>query len=104
MANHRSTRIFYGWFVVAAAFLNLFFAVGIIFYGFPVLYPALVDALGFTRAQLTQGFFLGFLIIGLPSGFLAGAAIDRIGARWVILSGVACIGISLLLMGSISTF
>jgi MFS family permease len=104
MANYRSTSIFYGWFVVAAAFLNLFFAVGIIFYGFPVLYPALVDALGFTRAQLTQGFFLGFLIVGPPSGFLAGAVIDRIGARWVILSGVACIGISLLLMGSITTF
>jgi MFS family permease len=104
MVNHNSTRIFYGWYVVSAAFLNLFFAVGIIFYGFPVLYPALVDSLGFTRAQLTQGFFLGFLIVGLPSGFIAGAVIDRIGARWVILSGVGFIGISLLLMGSISKF
>lgn len=32
-------RVFYGWWIVAAAFLNLFFAVGIIFYGFPVFYP-----------------------------------------------------------------
>lgn len=72
---------------------------GIIFYGFPVFYPALVSSLGFTRAQLTQGFLLGFLIAGLPFGLVAGVVIDRIGARWVILSGVGLVGISLMLMG-----
>jgi len=98
----QSTRIFYGWWIVLAAFLNLFFAVGIIFYGFPVFYPALADSLGFSRAQLTQGFLLGFLIAGLPFGLLAGTVIDRVGARWVILAGVGLIGISLILMGSMT--
>ncbi len=79
MTDLGPTRIFYGWWIVAAAFLNLFFGVGIIFYGFPVLYPALVESLGFTRAQVTQGFLLGFLLVGLPFGFLAGALIDRVG-------------------------
>ncbi len=102
MSNLQSTRLFYGWWIVAAAFLNLFFAVGIIFYGFPVFYPALADSLGFTRAQLTQGFLLGFLIAGLPFGLVAGTLIDRIGARRVILTGVGLIGISLLLMGSMT--
>jgi len=102
MANHRSRRIFYGWWIVLAAFLNLFFAVGIIFYGFPVFYPAFVESLGFTRAQVTQGFLFGFLVAGLPFGLLAGALIDRIGARWVILSGVGLVGISLMLMGSMT--
>jgi MFS family permease len=100
--SHSSKQIFYGWWIVAAAFLNLFFAVGIIFYGFPVFYPALVDALGFTRAQVTQGFLLGFLLIGLPFGVPAGVLIDRIGPRKVILCGVGFIGISLLLMGRMS--
>ena len=99
MPTLQSTRVFYGWWIVVAAFLNLFFAVGIIFYGFPVFYPALVNSLGFTRAQLTQGFLLGFLIAGLPFGLVAGVVIDRIGARWVILSGVGLVGISLMLMG-----
>ena len=85
-----------------AAFLNLFFAVGIIFYGFPVFYPAFVESLGFLRAQVTQGFLLGFLVAGLPFGLLAGAVIDRIGARGVILSGAGLVGISLLLMGSMT--
>jgi MFS family permease len=94
--------IFYGWWIVAAAFLNLFLAVGVIFYGFPVFYSAFVKSLGFTRAQVTQGFLFGFLFAGLPFGLLAGAVIDRIGVRWVILSGVGLTGISLLLMGSIT--
>jgi MFS family permease len=104
MTNSKPTHIFYGWWIVVAAFLNLFFAVGIIFYGFPVLYPSLVESLGFTRSQVTQGFLLGFLFAGIPFGLLAGTIIDRIGARWVVLSGVWLIGISLLLMGSISKF
>ena len=99
MPTSGSTRVFYGWWIVVAAFLNLFFAVGIIFYGFPVFYPALADSLGFTRAQLTQGFLLGFLIAGLPFGLIAGVVIDRVGARWVILAGAGLVGISLMLMG-----
>ena len=98
----REQRIFYGWWIVAAAFLNLFFAVGVIFYGFPVFYPAFVESLGFTRAQVTQGFLFGFLFAGLPFGVLAGAVVDRIGVRWVILCGVGLTGISLFLMGSIT--
>src|SRR5438270_12569490 len=98
MANHRSTRIFYGWWIVVAAFLNLFFAVGIIFYGFPVFYPAFVESLGFTRAQVTQGFLLGFLMAGLPVGFLAGAALQRRGRRGGLHSGAGRRGDSLLLM------
>src|SRR5580698_4017418 len=99
-----SPRIFYGWWIVVAAFLNLFFAVGIIFYGFPVFYPALFASLGFTRAQVTQGFLLGFLVVGLPFGLLAGALIDRIGARWVILSGVGFVGLPLILMNWMTRF
>src|SRR2546428_8750992 len=88
MANHRSTRIFYGWGVVVAAFLNLFFAVGIVFFGFPVFYPALVEFLGFTRAQVTQGILLGVPLTGLPFGLLAGGGVGAVvgafgGCFWV---------------------
>lgn len=104
MSNRASGKMFYGWWIVLAASLNLFFAVGIIFYGFPVFYPAFVAALGFTRAQVTQGFLLGFLAVGLPFGLLAGVLIDRIGARWVILSGIGLIGFPLIAMGSMHHF
>jgi MFS family permease len=97
--RNSSAGIFYGWWIVGAAFLNLFFSVGIIYYGFPVFYPAFVSSLGFTHAQVTQGFLIGFIVVGIPFGLLAGVLIDRIGARWVILAGVGFIGIPLLLMG-----
>ncbi|MGO8718679.1 MAG: MFS transporter [Acidobacteriaceae bacterium] len=98
------TGIFYGWWIVGAAFLNLFFTTGAIYYGFPVFYPAFVASLGFTRAQVTQGFLLGALVVGLPFGLFAGTLIDRIGARSVILSGIALIGLPLVLMGRMTHF
>ena len=99
-----SPGLFYGWWIAAAASLNLFVSVGIIYYGFPVFYPAFVAALGFSREQVTQGFLLGFLLVGLPFGLLSGALIDRLGARRVFLSGVGFIGIPLILMGFMRHF
>jgi len=104
VSNDSSSRLYYGWWIVLATFLNLFFVVGLIFYGFPVFYPYFVESLGFTRAQVTQGFFLGFLFAGLPFGVLAGTLIDRIGARFVILVGVGLVGLPLLLMGWMTRF
>jgi MFS family permease len=95
-------RVFYGWWIVLAAFLNLFFSVGIVFYGFPVFYPSMVDSLGFTRAELTQGFLLGFVVAALLFGILAGVLIDRLGSRRVILIGIWCVGLPLILMGSMT--
>ena len=96
------TRLFYGWRIVLAAFLNLFFSVGIVYYGFPVFYPSLVESLGFTRAQLTQGFLIGFVVSALLLGVLAGALIDQLGARSVIRVGIGFVGLSLILMGSMA--
>ncbi|MHB1745375.1 MAG: MFS transporter, partial [Acidobacteriaceae bacterium] len=80
------------------------FTTGVIYYGFPVFYPAFVASLGFTRAQVTQGFLLGALVVGLPVGLMAGTLIDRIGARRVILSGIGLIGLPLVLMGRMTHF
>jgi MFS family permease len=97
--GRRPLGIFYGWWIVAAAFLNLFFSVGVIFYGFPVFYPSFIASLGFTRADVTQGFLIGFLVVGLPVGLLAGALIDRVGTRAIILVGAVFTGVPLILMG-----
>jgi MFS family permease len=98
MDDSKSSPAFYGWWVVLATFLNLFFAVGIVFYGFPVFYPSLVESLGFNRSQVTQGMFLGFVIVA-PFFGLLGALIDRLGARQVIRVGIVLVGLPLILMG-----
>lgn len=97
-----ASRTFYGWWITLSAFLNLFFAVGIVYYGFPVFYPSLVDSLGFTRAQVTQGFLYGFVAVGLALGFFAGVLIDRLGPRRIILLGIGFVGLSLVLMGGMT--
>jgi len=102
--NPATGESYYGWWIVLAAFLNLFLVVGIIFYGFPAFYPYFIQDLHFSRAQLTQGFLLGFLFAGLPFGIIAGALIDRVGARAVILAGVALVAGSLILMSRITAF
>lgn len=103
MTNSEHPRVFYGWWVVLAAFLNLFFAVGMVFYGFPVFYPSLIESLHFSRQQATTGMFLGFAAVAPICGLLVGALIDRMGARLAILLGTGFVGASLFLMGSIST-
>ena len=103
-AGPSGRETYYGWWIVLAAFLNLFLVVGIIFYGFPAFYPYFVQDLHFTRAQLTQGFLVGFLFAGLPFGIIAGALIDRVGARAVILAGVALVAGSLIFMSRITAF
>lgn len=95
-------RLFYGWWVAFSAFLNLFFAVGIVFYGFPVFYPSLVDSLGFARGQVTEGIFLGFLMVA-PFAVFLGALIDRLGPRSVIRLGVCLVSLALFFMGWMST-
>ena len=101
MTDPFRSRVFYGWWIVLAAFLNLFFAVGIVFYGFPVFYPSLIDSLHFSRQQANTGMFLGFAGVAPLLGLLVGALIDRLGARLAILLGTGFVGASLFLMGSI---
>ena len=98
MTQTEPTRVFYGWWVVLATFLNLFFAVGIVFYGLPVYYPSLVDSLHFTRSQVTQGILFGYVLLA-PVFALMGAVIDRFGARRVLLLGIFLVSLPLLLMG-----
>jgi MFS family permease len=98
----RTKRPFYGWWITSAAFLNLFFVVGIVYYGIPFFYPSLIASLGFTRAQLTQGFLYGFVGVAVVFGFGAGALIDRFGPRQVIRIGVPFVGLALVFMGWMS--
>jgi len=103
MTSSARSRVFYGWWIVLAAFLNLFFAVGIVFYGFPVFYPSLIESLHFSRQQATTGMFLGFAAAAPLLGLLVGALIDRLGARLAILIGTGFVGASLFLMSGIHT-
>lgn len=85
--------VFYGWAVVAAAFVVLFVAYGI-HYSFGVFFAALLHEFGWRRASLAGAFSLyafAYCIFGFPAGRLT----DRWGPRVVIAGGGAFLGVAL---------
>ena len=82
--------IFYGWRVVAAAFVVLFTAYGAQ-YSFGVFFAALLDEFRWSRAGLAGVFSLyafGYCVVGFPAGRLT----DRWGPRAVVTVGGVFLG------------
>ena len=88
--------MYYGWKIVAASFTILLVVVGIVYYSFPVFYPPLIDEFGWSRAQVTAGFFYSILIVGPIFGISAGFLIDRHGTKRVLIAGLLAAGIAFL--------
>ena len=75
---------FYGWYIVAIAFLSLFVCSGATGFGFSVFLPVMSAELGWPRSTLVLAASIGWGASSL-AGPLLGRQIDRHGAR-VILS------------------
>jgi sugar phosphate permease len=77
------SRIFYGWYVVAASFVILFFNAGAR-YCFGVMLKPISAEFGWSRGELSLVFSVNMVVFSL--GLLAvGKIYDRYGPKWVIL-------------------
>ena len=86
---------FYGWLLVAIAFVTM--AVGVnARTGFSLLFPAILDEFGWERGMTAGAFSFGFLVSALVTPFV-GRLMDRRGPRLVIEIGVVSMGSGLLL-------
>lgn len=99
--NSTSSPVFYGWFVVAAAF-----AVTLVGFGSAYTFSAFVAPLqsefAASRGSVSLVFSLaGFLYFGL--GVLSGPLADRWGARSLAVAGMVLIGLGLALAGMART-
>ena len=86
-------RVFYGWIVVAGAFLVLFVAYGAQ-YSFGVFFDALLREFGWSRASLSGAFSVyafAYCVFGFPAGRLT----DLWGPRVVIATGGLFLGVAL---------
>lgn len=82
-------QVFYGWVVVAAAFLTMFTCFGAA-YSFPAFFEPLSREFGATRATVSLVFSAaGFLYFAL--GAISGRLADRIGPQPVVGFGLACV-------------
>jgi len=86
---------FYGWLVVAVAFVTM--AIGVnARTAFSLLFPPILDEFGWERGVTAGAFSLGFLVSTFVSPFL-GRVMDRLGPRVVIPIAVAAVASGLAL-------
>ena len=76
-------RLFYGWYVLAAGFVILFFNAGARF-SIGVMFKPMIGEFGWSRAAMSLGFFLYMTFFAL-SLTVIGRFYDRYGPKWVII-------------------
>ncbi|MFH1639977.1 MAG: MFS transporter [Chloroflexota bacterium] len=86
----RKASFFYGYWILAAAFIILFIHGGCSFYAFGLFVASLQREFGWSRAGIMTAATIHTLIMG-ASGILIGRIVDRYGPRLIIIIGAMII-------------
>ncbi|MBW2083010.1 MAG: MFS transporter [Deltaproteobacteria bacterium] len=89
--NHREGKthslnlnhIFYGWYVLAASFIILFFSGGAI-YSVGIMFKPIISELGWSRGTFSIAFFCNMAVYAC-SLIAAGRLYDRYGPKWLVI-------------------
>jgi MFS family permease len=104
--NWKPAKVFYGWWIVGAAFITALYVGGVIFYGFTAIFEPIANDMGWSYAQVS----LAASLRGLELGILApvtGILTDRLGPRRLIFSGAVVTALGLFMLSrttSLATF
>lgn len=96
----RSSRIFYGWYVVAMALAGNFMSAGVGFYIFNAFMKPLSAAQGWSRADINMAPAIGG-VVGLVGMLLYGTLVMRTGPRILMTAGALVSGISFACLGQV---
>lgn len=80
-------RPFYGWIIVASAFLSHFLSYGVLTVAFGVFFPFMAEALGLSRGALASAGVVTRLVSAAAAPFI-GPLVDRRGPRLLMTLGV----------------
>ncbi len=98
----KTSRVFYGWWVVLASGIGLAFCFGpIIVATFGIFLKPLSNEFGWSRAQISLAFSLAMVAHTVAVPFI-GRLADYIGARKVILAGSLFLGLGVFLLSTVS--
>ena len=94
-------KMFYGWWIAIATFFILFVGLCSGFYTVSVFLKPFQDSFGWTSTQISLGFTIAALLVGLLSP-LVGVAVGKLGVKKVQLAGALITGTGLLLASMIT--
>ncbi len=95
-----SEKPFYGWTVLAAAFVIITMSIGMLF-TLAIFLKPMEEAMGWSRSSISSVGLLNWVVMGL-GGVLAGFISDRIGTRVVVLVGSGLLGLGLVLSSQVT--
>jgi MFS family permease len=90
-----SERPFYGWVVLAAAFVIITMSIGTLF-TLGVFLKPIEDSMGWSRSGIGAIGFFNWVVMG-AGGVVSGFVSDRLGTRRVVLAGAIVLGLGLVL-------
>ncbi|HEY3278237.1 MAG TPA: MFS transporter [Syntrophorhabdaceae bacterium] len=103
--NTAGRHFFYGWYIVIAAFVILFFNSGAR-YAFGVMFKPIIGEFGWSRGAVSLVFFVNMVVFAI-SLFVVGKLYDRYGPKWVIIISTIFISVGFIMtsfMNSIVQF
>ncbi|MBI2766447.1 MAG: MFS transporter [Chloroflexi bacterium] len=92
------SRVFYGWYIVAACGLLMFVGVGVGYYGLPVFLKPLKEEHGWTTTEVSWAPAIYFLVSGITAA-LIGPTVDRRGPMIFLAVGMVVNGVSAAFIG-----
>ena len=102
METGHHPKVFYGWWIVAAAALQAFYLSGTFFQGFTAFFNPIVNEFGWSRAATATAMSLQRTEAGIIGPFV-GILIDRYGARKMMLVGTVVIAAGFFLLARIQS-
>jgi sugar phosphate permease len=100
--EHRTKKIFYGWWIVVAGFFISMYMSGSITFGFTAFFEPIVEEFGWSHSQVA---FVASLR-GIEAGIFAplvGMLVDRWGPRKLVVIGAIVSGIAMLLFSQVNS-
>lgn len=95
-------RIFPGWFVIGAVFIQLMTSSGLAFYGLAIYLDALTDEQSFSTTSVSLATSVFFIVAGVV-GQLVAHLIERYDLRIIVGAGGAVCATSLFLLGRVTS-
>ena len=96
------TGCVFGWWVVFASAAIVFLTGGTFFYGFGALFNPIVNEFGWSRAATSFAFSLRSEVGGIAAP-IVGFAVDRVGARRLMVIGVLTVALGFVLLSQVQS-